>query len=106
MLTEHAPRARVPGALARGEHPLPRPRRRGVRILAGERARERDPGMTRRAVAFVEPPATCDLLAERLPERCGQHRHPVLPALPPPHGELPAREVEVPRASSRAPSAT
>ena len=95
VVTHESARRFVPEDTSGREHPLPRPLPRGVRVLGRQRAGQSDAPRPRREVRIVKRADTGEVGLERRPQRDGEHRVPVLVALPFADEDLVALEVDV-----------
>ena len=77
------------------EHPLPRPRGGGVRILPHQRPGQSHPTPPHRQVLYVLRPHPLQMPSEIPQRNPRQHRHTVSPSLGPLHPQLPALQVHV-----------
>jgi hypothetical protein len=89
------PGAGIRGAARGGEHVLPNPRLRRVRVLAVQGVGEIDRAVSGCQVFLVQALRLLQLPPQRLHQRMRQHAHPVLLPLPLTDGELEPGKVEV-----------
>jgi len=85
----------IGGKLVRRKHKLPAPLVRRARILARKGIGKLHVAVACGQVGFVHGFRQCELPLQRLDAGCGQHRDPVLRALPVAHQDLAIVEVDV-----------
>src|SRR5438552_214408 len=95
MLAFDGPSARVGASFGCWEDVLPRPELAECWVLALEGAGDPDLAEALLEIFGVKDPDRRQVVRERRPQHAGEHRHPILLALPVPHCDLIETEVDV-----------